>query len=165
MAKKFLIAIAAVVAVMAALVLLPSFSSAPATGKALSLEYSRQNLTRMENGQFVAASAEVLTIENNGSAKYGKLVGPPAEKEFKINSDDMKRLKDLILETGFMQIPDANYPQKEGLDNVTKYSLKVDADGSTKTINWVDPDSNDNVPSIIGNIGIQLDGVISKYAS
>ncbi len=166
MATKFLIVIAAVVAVMAALVLLPSFNKGPATTDQtqMSLEYNRQHLSRIENGQFAATSAEVLTIGNDGSAKYRKLVGAPDEKAFTISSDDLKRLKDLIVGTGFMQIPDANYQQKEGLASVTQYTLKVSADGSTKTINWVDPDSNDSVPSIIGNVGEQLDNIITKYA-
>ncbi|HEX2615845.1 MAG TPA: hypothetical protein VHL10_10160 [Nitrososphaera sp.] len=167
MATKFLIVIGAVVAVMAALVLLPSFNKGPAATDQtqLSLEYSRQHLSRIENGQFAATGAEMLTIGNDGSAKYSKLVGAPDEKTFRISSDDLKRLKDLILETGFMQIPDANYPQREGLASVTQYTLKVSAGGSTKTINWVDPDSNDSVPSIIGNVGAQLDDIIARYAS
>jgi hypothetical protein len=166
MATKFLIVIAAVVAAMAALVLLPSFNSKPATDQTqMSLEYSRQHLSRIENGQFAATSAEMLTIGNDGSAKYSKLVGAPDEKTFRISSDDMKRLKDLILETGFMQIPDANYQQRQGLASVTQYTLKVSAGGSTKTINWVDPNSNDSVPSIIGNVGAQLDDIISRYTS
>jgi hypothetical protein len=167
MAIKFLIVIGAVVAAMAALVLLPSFNSGPpATDQTqMSLEYNRQHLSRVENGQFAATSAEMLTVGNDGSAKYSKLVGAPDEKAFKIGNDDLKQLKDLIVETGFMQIPDANYQQREGLASVTQYTLKVNAGGHTKTINWVDPDSNDSVPSLIGNVGAQLDDIITKYTS
>ncbi len=166
MAKKFLIAIAAVVAVMAALVLLPSFNNNPATDQTqLSLDYSRQNLTKTENGQFVATGADELTIGNDGSARYSKLVGAPDVKTFTVNVDDMKRLKDLILVSGFMSIPDSDYPQKEGVASLTKYTLRVNTDGNTKTISWVDPNSSNGVPSIIGNVGTQLDGIISKYTS
>jgi hypothetical protein len=167
MAIKFLIVIGAVVAAMAALVLLPSFNRGPAATdqSQISLEYGRQHLSRIENGQFAATSAEMLTIGNDGSAKYKKLVGAPDEKAFTISSDDLQQLKGLILETGFMQIPDANYQQREGLANVTQYTLKVSSGGGTKTINWVDHDSNDHVPSIIGNVGAQLDDTITKYAS
>jgi hypothetical protein len=165
MATKFLIAIAAVVAAMAVLILLPRFNSGPsATDETqVSLEYSRQHLSRIESGQLAATSAELLTIENDGSAKYRKLVGAPDEKAFMLSSDDLKRLKDLILETGFMQIPDANYQQNQGLASVTQYTLKVNVGGSTKTINWVDQESNDSVPSIIGNVGAQLDDIITRY--
>jgi len=167
MAIKFLIVIGAVVAAMAVLIVLPSFNKGPAATDQtqMNLEYSRQHLSRIENGQFAATSAETLTIENDGSAKYGKLVGAPDEKAFRISNDDLKRLKDLIVETGFMQIPNANYQQREGLANVTQYTLKVIAAGNTKSINWVDPNSNDNIPSIISNVGTQLDGIITKYAS
>jgi hypothetical protein len=167
MATKFLIVIVAVVVAMVVLALLPRFNSgSSATDQTqVSLEYNRQHLSRLENGEFAATSAEVLTIKNDGSAKYSKLVGAPDEKTFTIRSDDLKQLKDLIIETGFMQIPDANYQQRLGLSSVTEYTLKVNADSSAKTINWVDPHSNDNVPSIISNVGAQLDDIIARYVT
>jgi type II secretory pathway pseudopilin PulG len=175
MVAKFPIVIAAVVAVMLALILLPSFnnnnkSTTSTDAQAqLSLQYDRQQLSRREpNAVLAATSADILTIENDGSAKYRKLVGAPNEKTFTITSDEMRQLKGLILDTGFMTIPATDYMQKEGLVNVTKYTIKVNANSSSsnneKTINWVDPDSyNGTIPPIIINVGSTLDSIISKY--
>jgi len=164
MAKKFLIAIAAVVAVMAVLVLLPSFNKPATEQTQMNLDYSRQNLTKSAGAQFAATGADELTIANDGSARYSKLVGASDTKTFTVSSDDMKQLKDLILVSGFTSIPNSDYPQKEGVTNLTKFTLRVNTNGDTKTISWVDPDSSNGVPAIIGNVGTQLDGIISKYA-
>ena len=175
MVAKFPIVIAAVVGVMVALILLPSFNNNKSTTSTdaqaqLSLQYDRQQLSRREpNAVLAATSADVLTIENDGSAKYRKLVGAPDEKTFTITSDEMRQLKGLILDTGFMTIPATDYTQKEGLANVTKYTIKVNANiissgNNEKTINWVDPDSyNGTIPPIIINVGSTLDSIISKY--
>ena len=176
MVAKFPVVIAAVVAVMVALILLPSFnnnnkSTTSADAQAqLKLQYDRQQLSRREpNAVLGATSADMLTIENDGSAKYRKLVGAPNEKTFTITSDEMRQLKGLILDTGFMTIPATDYTQKEGLANVTKYTIKVNANSRSsgnneKTINWVDPDSyNGTIPPIIINVGSTLDSIISKY--
>ena len=171
MVAKFPIVIAAVVGVMVALILLPSFnnnnkSTTSTDAQAhLSLQYDRQQLSRREpNAVLAATSADVLTIENDGSAKYRKLVGSHDEKTFAISSDEMKQLKGLIFDTGFMNMPSIGYIQKEGLTNVTEYALKVNADGSAKMINWVDPNSyNGTIPPIVINIGSTLDRLISKY--
>ena len=54
MVNKFLIAIAGIVAVMAALVLVPRIGSQPAEQQVeLNIEYSRQNLTRLQDGRRV----------------------------------------------------------------------------------------------------------------
>lgn len=180
MLAKFPIAIAAIVAVMFVLVLVPGFSNnrqgqqqqqgvtPAASPQEISLEYSRQHLTRTEAGSLAAASAELLTIENDGTVTYRKIGEQDddgGERRFTLGEEEVKRLKGLILETGFMQIPKTQYQQKEGLDSFTKYTLKVRAGGESKTISWVDPDSYDGtvIPPIITNIGSQMDMIISKY--
>jgi hypothetical protein len=162
MVNKFLIAIAGVIAVMAALVLVPRIGSQPAE---LQIDYSRQNLTRIEDGRFVAASAEDLIVRNDRSAVYRNLIGAPDEKAFTIRSEEMNSLKDLILTTGFMQVPGADYQEKEGLANLTRYTLKLESGDSSKTISWVNLEASEAaVPSIVRNIGTQLDAIIERRA-
>jgi hypothetical protein len=129
----------------------------------LSLEYSRQHLTRTDAG-LVATSTEVLTIDNDRSAGYTKIMGENTdEKRFATSNEEMKRLKALILGTGFIHITKTDYPQREGLANLTKYTLKVRTSGDMITISWVDPDSlNGTVPPIITNTASQLDAIISS---
>jgi hypothetical protein len=165
MVNKFLIAIAGIVAVMAALVLVPRIVNQPAEQQMeLNIEYSRQNLTRMQDGRLVAASAEDLTIRNDLSAVYRNLTGQPDEKRFMISSEEMSRLKGLILSTGFIQVPGADYPQKDDLGNLTKYTLKLESGGNSETITWVNLEaSRTSVPSIVRNIGSLLDAIIERH--
>jgi len=162
MVNKFLIAFVCIVAVMAALVLVPGIGSQPAEfQKDLSIEYSRQNLTRIEDGRLIAASAEDLVIRNDRSAVYRNLTDAPDVKQFNISSEKMNSLKGLVIATGFIEVEGANYPQKEGLANFTKYTLKLESGAISKTITWVSLEASEvSVPSIVRNIGAQLDAII-----
>jgi hypothetical protein len=166
MVNKFLIATAGIVAVMAALVLVPRIGSQPAEQQVeLNIEYSRQNLTRLQDGRLVAASAEDLAIRNDLSAVYRDLTDQPGEKRFTISSEEMSRLKGLIVSTGFIQVQGADYSQKEGLANLTRYTLKLESAGNSETFTWVDLEASEAVvPSIVRNIGMQLDAIIERHA-
>ena len=160
MAAKFLIAIAAVVAVMAALVLLPGTGS---QGGELDISYTRDHMARAESGALDVAARDVLTIKNDGSATYRRSasIDQIEEREFSLSNEEMKRLKAFIFETGFMQIPVEDYEQREGLANFTKYQLAVEADGNSKTITWVNPEAyNGTIPPVIANTGSRLDAII-----
>lgn len=164
MVNKFVIIIAGVVVAMAALVFLPGIDSQPEELRQdLSIEYSRQNLTRIEDGRLVAATAEDLVIRPDRSAVYRNLTGGSDAKQFTISSEEMNSLKGLVITTGFMQVDGADYPQKEGLGNLTKYTLKLRSDADSKTITWVNMEASDEAaPSIIRNIGAQLDAIIER---
>jgi len=164
MVNKFLIAIAGAVAAMAVLLLVPSFNSSPEQ-QDLSIEYDRQNLTRLEDGRLVAASAEDLVIRPDRSAVYRNLTGGSDIKQFTISSEEMNSLKGLVITTGFMQVDGADYPQKEGLANLTKYTLMLRSGADSKTITWVNLEASEvAVPPIVRNIGAQLDAIIERRA-
>jgi hypothetical protein len=163
MVNKFLIAIAGIVATMAALVLVPSFNAGQQ--EELSIEYMRQNLTKIHDGRLVASSADDLVIKNDLSATYHRLVGAPVEKGFAIASDEMNGLKGLIISTGFMQVQGTNYQQNDIAANLTKYTLQLRSGDNSKTITWFNVDASDSsVPSIVRNIGKQLDTIIKKHS-
>ena len=164
-AAKFPIIIAAVVAVMAALVLLPGLDrqGEPTDQVQIEIDYTKRNLTRTAGGVLATASAEVLAIRNDGSAEYSRVApeGTISDRQsFSLSGQEMSRLKALF-GSGFMQIPITDYPQREGLANFTKYTVTVKVDGSSKTISWVNPEAYDGtIPPVIANTGSRLDAVI-----
>lgn len=165
MVNKFLIIIAGIAAVMAALIALPRIGSELGVQEDLSIEYSRQNLTRLEDGRLIATSAEDLVIRNDRSATYRNLTGGPDTRQFTISNEEMDGLKGLVIETGFMQVPGDDYSQREGLANITKYKLTLTSGDDSKTVTWVNLEaSQEAVPSIVRNIGTQLDDIIEMYA-
>ncbi len=159
LARKFVLALAGIVAVMAALIAIPNISQQPPE-ETLSVEYSRQHVTRTDDG-LVTQSAELLSIAEDGSATYTPIGGQ--ERSISLSSDELGRMKGLILETGFTQIPVTNYPQSNDTDDFTRYTLRVMTNGGQKTFNWVNPEAHDGIiPPIILNVGSQLDAVIDK---
>lgn len=166
MVNKFLIAIAGVIAVMAALVFMPGIRSEPPDlQQDLSIEYSRQNFTRLEDGRLAVAGADDLVIRNDRTATYRNLTGAPDAKQFAISSEELNSLKGLVITTGFMQVEGVDYPQQEDLANLTKYTLRLTSGGNSKTITWVDLEASQvAVPSIVTNIGSHLDDIIERRA-
>lgn len=167
MVNKFIIAIAAIVAVMATLIALPNIMQ-PATGD-LAIDYGKQHMANAGSG-FAATGTESLHISKDGSATYSSsnsgAQSQPAEKHFSLTSEEFGGIKSLVLETGFMDIPTADYTQlKAGVGEFTKYMLTVHSGEKEKTISWVDPDAGaGTVPPILTNIGARLDAVSKNHA-
>ena len=173
--------IAAIAAVMAALVFLPgpnsgSGNAGVSSGAQLSLlsvDYERQNFTGIAG----TGSSELLSISSDGSAKYSALDNNGAvqlSRNFKLSDEEEAHLHSLIAETGFLNMPDASYPQSANATQFTRYSIAVSAvqgqagaSGSapvTKTVTWVNLEaSRTTVPPIIRNIGMDLDEIISAH--
>lgn len=163
MVSKFVIAIIVAVAVMIALLLFPGFDQSPDRTR-LDLEYSKQLLTRSGNGSLFALNAQLLAIRDDGSATYTNITGSNIEeKSFTVGSEELKSLRGLILETGFMQIPVNELPQQEGLANFTKYTIRAQTDTETKTVTWNESEFvDDDAPALIYAIRDQFEGIISE---
>jgi hypothetical protein len=159
LARKFVLALAGIVTVMAVLIALPNISRQPAQ-ETLGIEYSRQHVTRTEQG-FVTQSADLLSISADGIATYTPIGGQ--ERRISLSNEELGRIRGLILETGFTQIPVTNYPQSQDADDFTRYTLRVSTDDGQKTFNWVSPEAHNGIiPPIILNVGAQLDAVIDR---
>jgi hypothetical protein len=164
MAKKFLIVVAGIVAVMAALVFLPGV---PTQNGEVDIEYQRQEFYGLD-GQHVGGDRETLHISNDSSAKYARLDSQGAvleQKTFSVSSDDMKVLSELFLNTGFMQIPASAYEKRDDVSNFTAYQLVVTSADEFKSIRWVNVEAGvENIPAIVVNAGTRLDAIIEKQS-
>jgi hypothetical protein len=165
MVNKFIIIIIGVIAAMATLVLWPGVGSQ--NTQELRMDYIRDHIGSVESGLDVA-TREVLTISNDGTATYTRTDFYPTqttdERRFSLSGDELKRLKALVFETGFMQIPVKSYEEKQGLDNYTRYQIAVYEGDSPETFNWFNAEASQKpVPPIITNIGAQLDGIIERH--
>jgi hypothetical protein len=159
MAKKFLIAIAGIVAVMAAIIILPGTSRQSGS---VSIEYHRDTMVRDESGAYNVQERESLEIGNDGSALYSSSTGQP-DHRFTVSGDEMKILRELFLNTGFMDIPKTDYGEKAGLANFTRYELSVSAEDDSQLMRWVNPKAgNESIPPIVINVGTRLDAIIER---
>ncbi|MEP0824970.1 MAG: hypothetical protein HRF40_05745 [Nitrososphaera sp.] len=164
MVNKFIVIIAGIVAVMAALIAIPGIGSEQNVPEEdLNIEYSRQNLTLLEDGRFYATSVDDLVIRNDRSATYRNLTGGSDTKQFSISREDLAGLKRLIFETGFMHLPGDDYSERNDLDEVTRYRLTLTSGENSKTVTWVNLEASEEaVPSLVRNIGAQLDEIIAR---
>lgn len=200
----------AIVAVMAALVFLPGIngknganysttsqggqgSSPSSTSDALiTLDYGRQNITSAssykDSQNSTGAPSELLTISADGNAKFMRFnenASLPKERDFTLTPDELGRLHSLVLDTGFLQIPDADYPRLDNASHFSRYSLDVHVVNSagfgssgdsnsltsaipsstTKTMGWVDVNATKGtVPPMVRNIGSTLDEIIASHS-
>lgn len=164
MAKKFLVVIAVIAAAMAALAIIPAVLNPPA---GLALDYSRERIV-LTDGAYLGAGRETLRIKEDGAAQYARLDANGNQvvtDAFRLDSGEIKVLKELFIATGFMQIPSSDYDARPGLANYTSYQLAVESAGQTKSFRWVNPEAADGaVPSIIVNAGTRLDEILKRYS-
>lgn len=134
----------------------------------MTLEYSKEHLKKVSFGltQSIGAdTAEVLTMQNDGTVVYSLTKNGYSEPDMKyqLASEELKRLKALIKETGFMDIPDTNYQVKPDLNEYEKYRLQVTLNGKTVDFQWPDQNSSQQfVPPIITQVQSNLDDIIGE---
>lgn len=163
MVNKFVFVIAGIVAAMAILIAIPNITQPV---QEITIKYDKQNVTRIDDTSIVTY-AESLTIDRNGSATYTaydpRERSLPQEQTFTLSNEEFSGIKSMILETGFMDIPQTSYQQSADANEFTRYSLTITTADGQKTFNWVNPETHDGtIPPIILNTGDRLDQIISR---
>lgn len=134
----------------------------------MTLEYTKEHLKKISFGltQSIGAdTAEVLTIQNDGSTIYSLTKNGNSEPDVKyqLTSDELKQLKSFIKETGFMDIPDTDYQIKPDLNEYEEYGLQATLNGKTVNLHWPDQNSSQQfIPPIITQVQSNLDDIIGE---
>jgi hypothetical protein len=194
--NKFVFAIAGIVIAMTVLIALPNIypkssnlgggnsnnnNNNNGANKNITIEYNRQNQTTGANGLVITRQLETLAIDKDGQVTYTKIdpnqKNAPSPQHFTLGGEQFSRIKSLILETGFLDIPNTDYPLSKSASNFVEYTLSIAVKGSTpdqdrqKTISWAQEQLQNaaattngasTAPAIITNIQSLLDDVISK---
>ncbi|MGB9003963.1 MAG: hypothetical protein WCC52_09180 [Nitrosotalea sp.] len=143
-------------------------SSAVNSEDVMTLQYTKEHLEKVSFGltQSIGAdTAEVLTIQNDGSTVYSLTKNGYSEPDVKyqLSQDELTKLKALIKETGFVDIPNNVYQAKPDISDYEKYSIQVTLDGKTVNLQWADQNaSQEFVPPIINQVQSSLDGIIGE---
>jgi hypothetical protein len=134
----------------------------------MTLEYTKEHLKKISFGltQSIGAdTAEVLTIQNDGSTIYSLTKNGNSEPDVKyqLTSDELKQLKSFIKETGFMDIPNTDYQIKPDLNEYEEYGLQATLNGKTVNLHWPDQNSSQQfIPPIITQVQSNLDDIIGE---
>ena len=133
------------------------------------IEYTKHQLKKISYGiteRVGAQKTEILYIKNDGDLKYSVSASGYLEPDVrsKLDKPTLDRIKALIKETGFIEIPSESFTV---LDNVTEYqksNVKVTLNGRVNQIHW--PEQNATaafIPPIITMVESELDKVMSEF--
>ncbi|MEK6834535.1 MAG: hypothetical protein AABY31_03530 [Thermoproteota archaeon] len=174
MARPILLLIGAIPVVMALLIAIPQLTkpeipvTAADSNDVISIEYSVQHLKKVQFGitdTIGATRTELLSIQNDGNAIYSVTVNGKPEPDIKntLEKDTVKKLKALIKETGFMQIPKSPFTVKNDMSEYDKFGIKVTLNGITNSIQWPEQNATSEfIPPLITHVKDELDGIISE---
>lgn len=159
MSKRLLIVVAFVIVIIALAIAVPKISpGGQATTNApteMRIEFINEEMKRVSFGvteSIGAQKSETLIINNDGIAFYTLSVEGEkgSQTKFQIDGQELKRIRALITETGFMHIPKEQFEPRDNVTEFTRYTLTASFGSSTKTVQWVDESSSkDTVPALL----------------
>jgi len=174
MVRPIMILIGAIPVVMALLIVIPQLTkpeipvTAADSNDIISIEYSIQHLKKIPFGitdTVGATKTELLSIQNDGNVRYSVMIDgkPEPDIETILEKDTMKKLKALIKETGFMQIPKNSFTVKNDVSEYDKFRIKITLNGIASNVQWPEQNATSEfIPPLITHVKDELDGIISE---
>lgn len=169
--KKILIAVAVIPVIIAISVAIPRISpgadQVPATttvsaSSQISIQFVKEDMRRVSFGvteNIGSEKREILIINSDGSALYNLDAegGKGSQTRFKVDSVDLKRIKALVAETGFMQLPMERFTLKDDAQEFKRFTITVNVDSQTKRIQWFNESATEDfVPPLLLRIEAML---------
>ncbi len=176
MVKKMIIALGAIPIIVALLISVPLITkneipiSAANSFDRLDIEYTKHQLKKIDYGvteRIGAQKTEILLIKNDGETKYSVTEQGYLQPDIRSNLDEKKlnKIKALIKETGFMQIPSESFPILENATEYQKSNVKITLNGRNQEIHWPEQNATDGfIPPIITMVEAELDQIISELS-
>lgn len=136
----------------------------------LDIEYTKHQLKKIDYGvteRIGAQKTEILLIKNDGETKYSVTEQGYLQPDIRSNLDEKKlnKIKALIKETGFMQIPSESFPILENATEYQKSNVKITLNGRNQEIHWPEQNATDGfIPPIITMVEAELDQIISELS-
>ncbi|MGQ0795719.1 MAG: hypothetical protein ACT4N5_06005 [Nitrosopumilaceae archaeon] len=173
MVKPIMILVGAIPVTIALLIVIPQLTqpeiptSATDSTDEISIEYSIQHLKKISFGMtetIGATKTELLSIQNDGNLRYSVTIDGKPEPDVKdvLEKNTMKRLKALIKETGFTQIPKNSFAVKNNVSEFDKFGIKITLNGVTSNIQWPEQNAtSDFIPPLIIHVKDEFDRIIS----
>ena len=133
----------------------------------LDIEYTKHQLRTVEYGvteRTGAEKTEILLIKNDGELKYSVTELGYLQPDIRSQLDEKKlnKIKALIKETGFMEIPVDSFPILEDVNEFQKSNVKITLNGRNQEIHWPEQNATSGfIPPIITMVEAELDAIIS----
>ena len=175
MVKPLYIAIGAIPVIVALLISVPLLTkneiptSAANSLDKLDIEYTKHQLKKISYGvteRVGAQKTEVLFIKNNGDLKYSLTEQGYIQPDIRSKLDETKlnKIKAMIKETGFIEIPSESFPIMENVTEYQKSNVKIILNGRENQIHWPEQNATSGfIPPIITMVESELDGIINEF--
>ena len=176
MVKPFLLALGAIPVIVALLISVPMLTkneipiSAANSFDKIDIEYTKHQLKKIDYGvteRVGSQKSEILSIKNNGDIKYSVTEQGYLQPDIRSKLDETKlnKIKALIKETGFMEIPSESFPILENVTEYQKSNVKITLNGRENQIHWPEQSATDGfIPPIITMVESELDQIISQIS-
>jgi hypothetical protein len=171
--KRILIAVAVVIVAITLVIAIPKISpsgqAAISTPSDMRISFVKEDMKRVSFGvteNIGSQKSETLIINNDGIAFYTLSVEGEkgSQTKFQTDEDELKRIRALITETGFMQIPKEQFEPRDNVTEFTRYTLTASFGSSTKTVQWVDDESSkDSAPALLARLKDSLLQLIKDH--
>ena len=174
MVKPLYIAIGAIPVIVALLISMPLLTkneipvSAANSLDKIDIEYTKHQLKKISYGiteRVGAQKTEVLYIKNNGDLKYSLTEQGYLQPDIRSKLDESKlnKIKALIKETGFIEIPSESFPIMENATEYQKSNVKINLNGRENQIHWPEQNVTSGfIPPIVTMVESELDEIIAK---
>lgn len=132
----------------------------------LGIEYTKHQLQTVNYGvteRTGAEKTEILTIKNDGELKYSVTELGYLQPDIRSQLDEKKlnKIKALIKETGFMEIPVSSFPILENATEYQKSNVKITLNGRSQEIHWPEQNATSGfIPPIVTMVETELDAII-----
>ena len=175
MVKPLYIALGAIPVIVALLISAPLIlkneipTSAANSLDKLDIEYTKHQLKKISYGvteRVGAEKTEILFIKNNGDLKYSLTEEGYIQPDIRSKLDETKlnKIKALIKETGFIEIPSESFPIIENVTEYQKSNVKIILNGRENQIHWPEQNATSGfIPPIITMVESELDGIINEF--
>lgn len=134
----------------------------------IEIEYTKHQLKKISYGvteRTGSQKTEILYIKNNGDTKYSVTEQGYLQPDIRSKLDETKlnKIKALIKETGFMQIPSESFLILENATDYQKSNVKITLNGKSNQVHWPEQNATSGfIPPIITMVESELDNIISE---
>ena len=174
MVKPIYLALGAIPVIVAILISVPLLTkneipmSAANSADKIEIEYTKHQLKKISYGiteRVGAQKTEILFIKNDGNTKYSVTEQGYLQPDIrsKLDKEKLEKLKALVKETGFINIPSESFSILENATEYQKSNVKITLNGHVNQIHWPEQNAtSDFIPPIITMVESELDQIISE---
>jgi len=136
----------------------------------IEIEYTKHQLKKISYGvteRTGSQKTEILYIKNDGELKYSVTENGYLKPDVRSQLDEAKlnKIKALIKETGFIEIPSESFPVMENVTEYQKSNVKVTLNGKVNQIHWPQQNVTEGfIPPIITMVESELDQIMSEFS-